>query len=180
MKILHFQQRDTDLSIFFTQQERAALHPRFLPFCVFVYFSFSPALKAGTHDINPCILPCELPESSPRGKESSKENKPKQPKGSITGMWVCYTHSGLPSLQQVLKICAGQFSLVWFHMCVLFKYGKVISVFNFTPFTFGWLNVFFQADKYFHFSHTAEQRAVTSDLSTARRRGEKRQHWHQI
>lgn len=44
-------------------------------------------------------------------QESAKENKSKQPKGSITGMRLCYAHTGLPSLQQVRRRCAGHFSL---------------------------------------------------------------------
>lgn len=49
-----------------------------------------------------------------------------QPTGSITGMWVCYTHSDLPSLQQVLSFhyfdCAHKvFSAVSSLLKCLFK-----------------------------------------------------------
>lgn len=88
-------------------QQRAALHPRFV-FLLCIGVSVFPllVLKLEHMTSTPAFSHVNYQSLHPGGKESSKENKPKQPNGSITGMWVCYTHSGLPSLQQVLKICA--------------------------------------------------------------------------
>lgn len=66
----------------------------------FLFLFISPSLSpfpvftaSGTHDTEPFILPCGLPASSPRDEESSKESKPRQPSGSITGLRLRCAHS---------------------------------------------------------------------------------------
>lgn len=124
------------LFVILIHQQRAVLH-----LCVYTTFLHFPS--AAARDINHFSHPCEFPGSSPRGEESSKENKPE---GAITGMWVCYSHRNLSSLQQVLhRMDLFSICLIWYlssflwsqviltsccHLEVAFSYSGVVNYFT--------------------------------------------------
>ena len=96
-----------------TQQQRAALHPEFPSFSVFVSNSlFLPLLKLEHMTSTPTLSHVNYQSPHPGVRSHPRKTNQSNQKALLLECGFVTPTLDPPSLQQVLKICGGQFSLV--------------------------------------------------------------------